>query len=321
MRKKTIIFALSAVCVFLISVGNTFAQSREFKFPQVRGVHLNFCKHNGRQCGKPAADLFCREMRYSRAVFFTPDTRMGARGIQTLIFGDGMLCNGPHCQGFASIVCIRDEVFKTPVPKKPETPKEPEPTPEKKAEPKPKKPENKKAGKKKDKKTRETAKRKRKNKPEIRATKISPNKFVIPKRVPIPVFRPNTELAVSNKNKQLSILHCAVLVRESENEDVVEPTTVTICPGTLKLTGVGMLGAPPISGPFRPLVIRPGLLKITGVGVLGPSVVEGEFKPLTIRPGLLKITGVGVLGPSVVEGEFKPLIIRTRPLVMTGTAE
>lgn len=142
MRNNSLASMLSACLVILAMLGAVHAQSTEFSEPTVRGVRVDLCKHNGRECGKPAADLFCREMGFSRSIGHVPDPRMGARGIQSLIFGDGMLCNGPQCRGFGSIICLKDEVVRTPVPQIPELPARPAPEPKKKAEtqPVPKKP-------------------------------------------------------------------------------------------------------------------------------------------------------------------------------------
>lgn len=137
MRNNSLSSLASAGLVILAFFGAAHAQSTEFKEPTVRGVRLDLCKHNGRECGKPAADLFCREMGFSRSIGHVPDPRMGVRGIQSLIFGDGMLCNGTQCRGFGSIICLKDEVVRTPVPQPPELPAKPAPAPKKKAETKP----------------------------------------------------------------------------------------------------------------------------------------------------------------------------------------
>ena len=44
------------------------------------------------------------------------DPNIGRRGIATLVFGDGRLCNGPKCSGFRAITCARQgrDVSSTP---------------------------------------------------------------------------------------------------------------------------------------------------------------------------------------------------------------
>ena len=162
-----------------MTAGDVYAQSRNFNEPHVRGVRLDYCKHQGGQaCGKPAADLFCKEMNYSRSIGHKIDRKTGEQLGRTLIFGDGALCTGYTCRAFASILCLRDEVVKTPVPKKPEPPKKPKPAPEKKVEnkPVPKKPEKPK------KKKSETA-------------KVKPKYPSLPKSVAVPTPRPKAETA------------------------------------------------------------------------------------------------------------------------------
>ncbi len=105
---RSLIYVLALV---VISALGAFAQTRieaqNFNQPQVRGYAVNWCKHQGRDCGQPAADLFCQEMGFERANGFTHDQRAGARGVASVIFGDGVLCQGPHCQAFGAINCIR----------------------------------------------------------------------------------------------------------------------------------------------------------------------------------------------------------------------
>ncbi|MGI9352640.1 MAG: hypothetical protein ACR2O3_13835 [Rhizobiaceae bacterium] len=173
MRIGTIFSALFLIVTFSVLVGEAHAQSKNFNQPHVRGVRLDLCKHQGgKGCGKPAADLFCKEMNYSRSIGHKIDRKTGEQLGRTLIFGDGALCTGYTCRAFASILCLRDEVVKTPVPKKPE------PVPEKEAEkkPAPKKPEKPK------KKKSETA-------------KLPPKKPSLPKSVAVPTPRPNLETA------------------------------------------------------------------------------------------------------------------------------
>ena len=180
MRFGFLFSALFSILILSMTAGDVFAQSRNFNEPHVRGVRLDYCKHQGGQaCGKPAADLFCKEMNYSRSIGHKIDRKTGEQLGRTLIFGDGALCTGYTCRAFASILCLRDEVVKTPVPKKPEPPKKPKPAPEKKAEkkPAPKKP----------------AKPNKKKKPET--AKVKPKYPSLPKSVAVPTPRPKAETA------------------------------------------------------------------------------------------------------------------------------
>ncbi|MGI9350059.1 MAG: hypothetical protein ACR2O3_00735 [Rhizobiaceae bacterium] len=178
MRLGLVFSALLSIIMLPVIAGDVYAQSRNFKEPHVRGVRLDLCKHQGgRGCGKPSADLFCKEMNYSRSIGHKIDRRTGEQLGRTLIFGDGALCTGYTCRAFASILCMRDEVVKTPAPKKPVPPKKKKPAPEKKTEkkPAPKKPEKPK------KKKSETA-------------KLPPKKPSSPKIKVAPIPRPKPEI-------------------------------------------------------------------------------------------------------------------------------
>ena len=82
-------------------------QTQMFAPPTLHGVLLDWCAHFGRDCGKPAADLFCREQHFDQATCFSIDQNAGQRGIPTLVFGDGSLCQGAQCSGFRQITCAR----------------------------------------------------------------------------------------------------------------------------------------------------------------------------------------------------------------------
>jgi hypothetical protein len=88
---------------FALAPARAEAETRTFALPTVKGVRLDWCKNWARQCGEPAAILFCRENGYQRAVRWTIAPGVG----RTLVFGDGRLCQGPLCSGFSAITCER----------------------------------------------------------------------------------------------------------------------------------------------------------------------------------------------------------------------
>ncbi len=83
------------------------AQTQTFPAPQLHGYLVDWCAHFGRDCGKPAADLFCRELKFDQASNFSIDQNAGARGLSTLVFGDGSLCTGNNCAAFRQITCTK----------------------------------------------------------------------------------------------------------------------------------------------------------------------------------------------------------------------
>lgn len=78
-----------------------------FNAPHIKGVRLDWCRHWGRQCGAPAAQLFCRQKGFTKTARFLIDQNLGSRGIATLVFGDGRLCRAPNCSGFRAITCSK----------------------------------------------------------------------------------------------------------------------------------------------------------------------------------------------------------------------
>ncbi len=116
MRLKPILLAFLSALGVGLGAATAVAETRDFIAPSVRDVRLDWCRHFGTQCGQPAADLFCREMGYQAASQFAPDPNVGARGIVTLVFGDGALCRAPTCSGFRSITCTRPDAVEAAPP-------------------------------------------------------------------------------------------------------------------------------------------------------------------------------------------------------------
>jgi hypothetical protein len=112
--------------------------SARYDRPQINRVLLDWCLHWGRDCGRPAADLFCRKQKFDNAESFRVDPSAGARGLDTIVFGDGRVCNDRRCRAFQSITCVRDaplvQTAEPPTPQPPEkvasagVPKEPDKT-------------------------------------------------------------------------------------------------------------------------------------------------------------------------------------------------
>jgi hypothetical protein len=82
------------------------AEDQTFPNPAVKGYRLDYCKHWGSECGKPAADLFCHEQGFEEATKWTIDPDIGAK-TPTLVFGDGRLCAENICDGFRVVQCTR----------------------------------------------------------------------------------------------------------------------------------------------------------------------------------------------------------------------
>lgn len=75
-----------------------------FTNPTLNGRRVDICFHWGVECGKPAADAFCRAKDFSTAAEFTVATDIGAQ-TPTLVIGDNTVCSESSCDGFAFIRC------------------------------------------------------------------------------------------------------------------------------------------------------------------------------------------------------------------------
>jgi len=79
---------------------------RNFARPRIRGARLDWCREWGANCGRPAADAFCRAKGFSRAIRFRIAENIGARQ-PTRIISTGQVCGDAGCDGFKNIVCGR----------------------------------------------------------------------------------------------------------------------------------------------------------------------------------------------------------------------
>lgn len=69
---------------------------------QEAAKQVDLCFEWGKSCGQPAAQAFCQRMGYGHATGFERADNVGAAG-PTRTLGDGKLCEGPDCDGFARI--------------------------------------------------------------------------------------------------------------------------------------------------------------------------------------------------------------------------
>lgn len=68
----------------------------------VTGVsRLDWCWHHQRQCGKTAADLYCKAKGFQAASAFAKDPGLNV----TVSMGDKAVCKQGICDGFLSITC------------------------------------------------------------------------------------------------------------------------------------------------------------------------------------------------------------------------
>ena len=105
-RIVSLLVLLIASCSWPVPAG-AVETSQSFAAPVIKDFRLDWCRNWGVACGGPAAELFCKEKGFDKATRWSIEPNVGARGIPTLVFGDGRLCQGPNCSGFRVIVCAR----------------------------------------------------------------------------------------------------------------------------------------------------------------------------------------------------------------------
>ena len=76
-----------------------------FWYPRIKGYRLDWCRVWARECGKGAADAFCRLKGYEYAKDWKIDPDIGLRS-PTYVIGTGQICNKNFCDGFKYIVCV-----------------------------------------------------------------------------------------------------------------------------------------------------------------------------------------------------------------------
>ncbi len=105
-RTVSLLALLIALCGWPTPAG-AVETSQSFVAPVIKDFRLDWCRNWGVACGGPAAELFCKEKGFDKATRWSIEPNVGARGIPTLVFGDGRLCRAPNCSGFRVIVCAR----------------------------------------------------------------------------------------------------------------------------------------------------------------------------------------------------------------------
>lgn len=75
----------------------------EFRNPEVSGLAVDYCLTWGQNCGKPAADAFCRKQGFARSEGHV----VYENAPPTIVIGDGAICREPYCARMISISCSR----------------------------------------------------------------------------------------------------------------------------------------------------------------------------------------------------------------------
>jgi hypothetical protein len=109
MKNSTALIGCFVTCLFLVFSAGTQAGTKRFNEPRLEhgkldpAPRLDWCLEWGKQCGKPAADYFCRKRGYQQAGQFKIAEDIGL----SKLLKTGQLCKEPYCDGFSYIVCER----------------------------------------------------------------------------------------------------------------------------------------------------------------------------------------------------------------------
>jgi hypothetical protein len=86
------------------------AAEAQYNNPKVDGYALDYCKSWGKDCGKPAADEYCRSKGYRGTVGF----HVKQNSPPTKVISSGEICSAPGCDRIDRVSCEADAAFKNP---------------------------------------------------------------------------------------------------------------------------------------------------------------------------------------------------------------
>lgn len=106
MLRKLVSAAFIGGMLTLITVSASTAATKTIAKPMYNGNRLDWCVSWAEDCGKPAADAYCRTQGFQRSVNFAPEKHIGWRS-PTRLIGTGATCDLNHCDGFRFITCLK----------------------------------------------------------------------------------------------------------------------------------------------------------------------------------------------------------------------
>jgi hypothetical protein len=93
---------VGAFTLLAISASMSQAEVRNFFSPAVEGARLDACLSNANDCGKPAADAFCKVQGFENALIFQREPTV----VPTRRLVSGEVCGGGSCTAFKQIKCF-----------------------------------------------------------------------------------------------------------------------------------------------------------------------------------------------------------------------
>jgi hypothetical protein len=114
LMRLSVFAACLAAAALLVSTAHA-QDERTFNKPRWFDERLDWCLNWGTECGKPAADNFCKRRRFTGARNFEADPNVG----RSRISGTNQVCNESFCTGFKFISCYgpisQERIFANPV--------------------------------------------------------------------------------------------------------------------------------------------------------------------------------------------------------------
>ncbi|WP_339137831.1 MAG: hypothetical protein WGN25_06755 [Candidatus Electrothrix sp. GW3-4] len=103
MKTKTR-FTCTAIAFFFSTCFPHLSAAANYPNPIYQGYSLDWCKSFEHECGKPAADAFCKKQGHLSALDFSKKSNMQ---VETMTIQDHAICNPQHhrCDSFTFINC------------------------------------------------------------------------------------------------------------------------------------------------------------------------------------------------------------------------
>lgn len=95
---------LALLMGLFVTVPDLALADQRYNRPMLQGHRLDWCREWGTNCGKPAADAYCRRRGHPRSTGFQIEHDIGNHS-PTRVISSGQICNGGFCDGFRYVDC------------------------------------------------------------------------------------------------------------------------------------------------------------------------------------------------------------------------
>ncbi len=118
-----------ALMGWALAFGSAQAAEQTFAKPKQGPYRVDWCYQWAALCGQQAADRFCKSKSFTNSSDFEQATNIGSL-TPTIVQATGQICNGPDCDGFTYITCVKPNLPLFPLPLPLPLPVLPDPTPD-----------------------------------------------------------------------------------------------------------------------------------------------------------------------------------------------